>query len=269
MLYYRLSLLDEYVDYFIIAEATKTFTGKDKPSYFLENVSMFEKFADKIIFLQDPDFETDPINAWPNENHQRNYLGLGIEYLKLNPEDYITITDLDEIPNPNLLQKLRSGEIILPHGVGDLHMDFYYYNLTCKIDMLWGGKAKIATYDFYKNRLHCVPESLRNFPENMKNIETTIIYNAGWHLSYFGDEYFIRNKIKHFAHKEYDHDHYTDINKIRYRVQNHLDAFDRHGAKINYIPISENTNLPPKYDQYLTKFLGDNKYCTDRNILLV
>ena len=257
MLYYRLSLLDEYVDYFVIAEATKTHTGKYKPSYFLENVSKFEKFADKIIFLQDPDLETDPLDAWPNEKHQRNYLQHGIQHLNLSPDDYVIISDLDEIPNPTILQKLRSGENDLPHGTGDLQMDFYYYNLTCKIQGAWGGKARIATYEFYKNCANEIPENLRNMPDNLKNIKTTVFQNGGWHLSYFGDANFISNKIQNFAHKEFDNQNFTDLGKIEFRVKNHLDAFDRHGSKMDYIPIHENTNLPPRYAEFLGMFLGD------------
>ena len=45
----RLNLLDPYVDCFILSEATKTFSGLDKPLYYNENKERFEKFNNKII----------------------------------------------------------------------------------------------------------------------------------------------------------------------------------------------------------------------------
>ena len=45
----RLNILDPYVDCFIISEATKTFSGKEKPLYYEENKDRFKKFHHKII----------------------------------------------------------------------------------------------------------------------------------------------------------------------------------------------------------------------------
>ena len=39
-------------------------------------------------------------------------------------------------------------------------------------------------------------------------------YNGGWHLSYFGDSEFISNKLKNFAHQEYNSKEFTDISVI-------------------------------------------------------
>jgi beta-1,4-mannosyl-glycoprotein beta-1,4-N-acetylglucosaminyltransferase len=38
----RLNILDPYVDCFILSEATKTFSGLDKPLYYQENKDRFE-----------------------------------------------------------------------------------------------------------------------------------------------------------------------------------------------------------------------------------
>jgi len=37
---------------------------------------------------------------------------------------------------------------------------------------------------------------------------------GGWHLSYFGDINFIKNKINNFAHQEFNNNNFTDIKKI-------------------------------------------------------
>jgi len=43
MLEYRLETLYNDVDYFVLVEATKTFTNNDKPLYFNENKERFSK----------------------------------------------------------------------------------------------------------------------------------------------------------------------------------------------------------------------------------
>ena len=46
----RLNILGDVVDYFVINEATITFTGKTKPLYYFENKERFKKWEDKIIY---------------------------------------------------------------------------------------------------------------------------------------------------------------------------------------------------------------------------
>ena len=45
----RLNILNNYVDKFVIAEATKDHTGKDKKLNF--NINNFSKFKDKITYI--------------------------------------------------------------------------------------------------------------------------------------------------------------------------------------------------------------------------
>ena len=45
----RLNILDQYVDYFVVSECNKTFSGLDKPFYYNENKERFKKFHHKII----------------------------------------------------------------------------------------------------------------------------------------------------------------------------------------------------------------------------
>jgi hypothetical protein len=47
----RMEILHSSVDYFVIVESTKTFTGKSKPLYFKENEKRFEKFREKIKYF--------------------------------------------------------------------------------------------------------------------------------------------------------------------------------------------------------------------------
>ena len=84
-----------------------------------------------------------------------------------------------------------------------------------------------------------------------------IIKNAGWHLSYFGNEKFIKNKLENFSHQEFNKVEFTDEKLIKERINNGNDLFDRPTSIIT-IPIEDNDNLPPDYNVYLHQFIKLN-----------
>ena len=252
MLTYRLNILNDVVDYFVLVEATHTFVGKEKSLFYKENKHLFEKFNHKIIHIVVDDFPNKYPNIncekneqWINENFQRNCISKGIDKLNLNDNDVITITDLDEIPNPKLFKQIKNNEIIVDINI--IEMDLYYYNLHSKLNQKWYG-SKIICYQKYKELgLSC--EQIRQ----AKNFKT--FTNSGWHLSYFGDEKFIKNKIQNFGHQEYNNNNYTDENKIKERINKGKDLYDRSISIIN-ISIEDNNNLPINYHTYLRKFFN-------------
>ena len=145
MLYYRLSILYDHVDYFIIVEATRTFTGKEKPLYYdlNKNQERFLRFQKKIIHIIDDELEENPKveedelllrtnKYWQNEYHQRNSIDIGIRKLdlsersvdKLQDDDYIMISDVDEIPNINLLMDLLERNANKEHSPSLSSVDF-------------------------------------------------------------------------------------------------------------------------------------------------
>jgi len=48
----RFNILDPYVDYFVLSEASVTHTGQPKPYYYEENKKRFAKWEHKIIHLK-------------------------------------------------------------------------------------------------------------------------------------------------------------------------------------------------------------------------
>jgi beta-1,4-mannosyl-glycoprotein beta-1,4-N-acetylglucosaminyltransferase len=248
LLTYRLNILKDIVDYFIIVESKHTFIGKEKPLIFDENKDVFEKFNEKIIHIivndfpyKYPNINISNSEQWINENFQREQIKRGIDKLQLNNEDVITITDVDEIPDPNTLLKIKNNEI--QSDFSSLNMDLYYYNLNSKLG-IW-DKAKIISFEKYKElALSC--NDIRH--RNCKSID-----NGGWHLSYFGDSNFIKNKIENFSHQEYNNDLYTNIEKIDNRINNYIDLYDR--GNIMKLVKKDNNYLPPEYDKYLNKYI--------------
>jgi beta-1,4-mannosyl-glycoprotein beta-1,4-N-acetylglucosaminyltransferase len=262
LLNYRLNILNDVVDYFVLVESTHTFTGKEKELYFNENKNLFEKFKHKMIhvILDDFPFKYPNINynnneQWENERFQRNCIDRGIQKLSLDDDDIIIISDLDEIPDPSTLQKIKNNEIIIT--INALNMDFYYYNLNSKKQ----GRThivKILLYkyfiDIHKNKLTCNDIRLNNICINQNEY---IIENGGWHFSYFGDAHFIKNKLENFSHQEYNNNEYTNIEKIEKRLSAGVDLFERpyDNENIIRIPIKENPYLPPECETYLQKFI--------------
>lgn len=238
MLKYRLNVMSEHVDYFVLVESTHTFNGLPKSLFFQENRSIFEPFLDRIIHVVVDDLpyrmQVSDGRQWENEQFQRNIgVARGVAQVPgLSDEDFVIHSDLDEIVNPEVLKAVRNGSITHEHNT--LEMDIYYYNLTTRLLIPWSApcllKARIAKR------------------ESMRNQTGNVIPNAGWHLSYFGDSEFIRNKIKHFSHQEYNSEQYTDLQRIQHAIDNGVDLFGRTNIPIQRIPVHENERLPPRLD---------------------
>jgi len=237
MLNYRLNVLAKHVDYFILVESTHTFNGVPKPLFFQENRPRFAPFLDRIIHVVIGDVpcrsKVSDERAWENERYQREVgLARGLAQVPgLTDDDYVISSDLDEIVNPNLLKAIRNGSITHDHIT--LEMDMYYYNMTNLLPTWYAPsliKARIAKHDSCRHKMgHVIP-------------------NAGWHLSYFGDSEFIQNKIVHFAHQEFNSDKYTDLDRIRYAMENGVDLFGRPEVPIQRIQVRDNERLPPRLD---------------------
>jgi len=239
LLEYRLNILNEIVDYFVIIESTHTFIGNPKGSYYSGSTEKFEKFKDKIIHVVVDHFNTTPGNQWGNECTQRNAITKGIQRIPgISPEDVIILTDVDEIPDPRTLLSIKNGEIEVT--INSLEQDLYYYNLRTRTSNKW-NLSKIIKYSELQNK---TPNQIRNLPGG-------IIPRGGWHLSYFGDSSFIANKVKNFSHQEYNNA--TILGSIQEKIDSSSDLFNRGG--FNRVEIINNEYLPIEYLTYLSKYL--------------
>ena len=54
-------------------------------------------------------------------------------------------------------------------------------------------------------------------------IKWNIIEEGGWHFSYLMNPQQIQEKLKSFAHSEFNNSFYTDINRINDAINNKLD----------------------------------------------
>ncbi len=272
LLNYRLSILDEHVDYFILVESTHTFSGHSKKLFYDENKSLFKKFNHKIIHIVVTDFPYKYPNInysmnhqWLNEYHQRNSIKNGIKDLDLSYSaepnsdrsrakagdldltDIILTSDVDEIPDPRVLDLIKQDKLEFnKNTLNRLALDMYYYNLNFRVGngQNWHG-IKLMTYKAYKE-MSLTFQQMRIWEHSHP---VPIIPNGGWHLSYFGDVEFIMTKIKSFSHQEYNNEKYIDKNKLEENIKNGINFIG--GLDLQYIDLENNKNLPPRYKEYL------------------
>ena len=261
----RLNILNDYVDKFVLVEATKTHQGKDKPLHFSDNKNRFQKFLPKIIHIVIDEYpEYEGKSAWVLEHHQRNMILKGLE--NCTPDDVILISDLDEIPRPERIKEYsnQSGIIIF-------RQTMYYYFLNCinatnSDKYRWNGTVMVSYKDIIK------PQELREMSLNMgrifhqkiinrvywrlnklinidsKGIKIRFINNGGWHFSYLGGVDAIIKKLESFAHTEYNSEEFKNPERIKEAINRGEDIFGR-GFSYRFV----------KLDDTFPKFIVDNK----------
>lgn len=242
LLHARMHELYDIVDYFVLVEANKTFTGLDKPLLFDQKKELFAKYLDKIIHIKVEDFP-ETSNPWDRERFQRAAVHRGLAQLSLTDDDIVFLSDSDEIINANIVEQLRANTLKLDHNkIYRLEMALYYYNLE------WCAQRK------WYHPTVCLFSEFKKYP-NADNIRQTpngyIIRNAGWHMSYYGNVDFIKNKLVSYSE--------TQENTERNRDSKHIEDCMKEGRlflsngdalQLTNIPLLTNTNLP-KF--YLTK----------------
>ena len=100
----RLHELSSVVDYFVLVEASSTFTRKPKPLHFSENLERFSEFLPKMRHIEIADFPHDLEPGMPCERFQRNQIGLGL--VDTLPDDLIMVSDVDEIPSASSIASI-------------------------------------------------------------------------------------------------------------------------------------------------------------------
>ena len=214
----RFNILNDFVEKFILVESRFDHQGNSKKLNF--NIQNFKKFKNKIDYLVIDNF---PINlgTWQKENFQRNYIIEGLKYLEDN--DYIIISDVDEIPNLKKLNSLDNYK----YTVFKQKNLFYKLNLINKSLPSWFG-SRICKKKFLISPQWLRDQKVKKFSIlKFYRIKWNIIEEGGWHFSYLMEPQKIQEKLKSFAHSEYNSNFYTDIDRIKNAIENNKDLFNR------------------------------------------
>ena len=245
----RLNVLNDVVDRFVLVEATKAHSGKDKPLYFNDNKERYKAFQHKIIHIIVDDY---PVctSPWAYENHQRNAILRGLT--QAQSDDAIMISDMDEIPRPDLVRNHAQTKTTVLF-IQKLY--YYFMNYLNVSNPDWPLGTKLFPYQYflgddskikapYNEFLlpelnHGVTPTKMRFDENVM-----VIHNAGWHFSYLGGTEAIIKKIQSTAHQEFNSAKNTDPKEILEQIRLGKDIFGR-GDRFFGVPIDE------EYPQYI------------------
>lgn len=219
----RLELLYNEVDYFVISETTRTHSDLPKKMFFEENKHLFEKYMDKIIHIV-TDYPDDilwfkkreedskyniqynkigeiyhgdnegDVRSWPTfcrDYLQREFIKLGL--LDCDDNDIIMVSDLDEIPKPEVVRRIREEQLVNYCVMIDCFN--YYINILSSTNSFGAYAVR------YSETKDVALTHLRN-----KSRFFNRIYKGGWHLSYMGGPERVKTKIESYSHQEYNND---------------------------------------------------------------
>ena len=246
----RLKTLNKYIDKFIIVESKYTHSGDKKKLIF--NINKYSEFKNKIRYIvtedlpegieniNNDDNENQKnikhiMNALRRENYQRNKIMDGLN--ETNPEDWIIISDLDEIPNLHRINfnKINKKIVFFKQRV-------FYYKLNLELKNInWIGSKAVRK----KNLIS--PQWLRNIKDRIyskwrldiifskkKYNNIFYIYDGGWHFSYIKKPEDIEKKLKSYLHhREYDLEP-LGIEKIKNFVNNKSVIYDHRVDQTQY-----------------------------------
>ena len=235
----RLNILNDYVDYFVVSESTKTHQGKSKKINF--DIKNFAKFKNKIKFIvadykEEINFIEHTGGESPIEQHQRNSLIEGIK--DASPEDLIILSDSDEIPDLTKLSQIKKFKKFI---VFSQKMFMYKLNLQNLNESNWMGsritkKKNIKTMQEFRNL------KFKHYPFWRIDKYYQQVIDGGWHFSYLQTPTQILQKVKSFSHGEYNNENMSE-KYIQEKILGNEDVFGR-GFKFKKIPLD---STYPKY----------------------
>ena len=232
----RLNTLDSIVDYFIITESNCYWNGDPKPFYLEENKERFSKFWHKILYqklyvgetlpddyvnlkLEDGKTEEEQFvikrvldgDWWPHDHsaYGKDTYEKESTYFSMKdcqPDDMIIISDLDEIPNPEVVTDiLRNGDCNLIYNF-NLRTFNYYMNVEKEVEE---PATIMLSFENFKKYSFCELKIRRR---------GVVVPNSGWHFSYMGGVKAIKNKIETFS------EYYLNTDNIKNNIQNNMDT---------------------------------------------
>ena len=218
----RLHELAGIVDFFVLVEARRTFTNRPKPLFFQNNREQFAQFKDKIIHVIVED-SPDLADPWAVEHFQRNCIARGLA--KCQPGDWILISDVDEIPRASTLKnfirrhslakgfwpdavirplirgfsawKFSRGRVRRNHPyVFKFQQSNHRHFLNCVTvspasEAAWFGTRAVCYRDF-------------STAQEIRHSGHKIVKHGGWHFTSMGGVARIQEKLRSFAHQEYN-----------------------------------------------------------------
>lgn len=216
----RMRILNDHVDQFVVVEFDKTFSGKDKPTYVMQQKEWMKKFESKLKFfyvsestyskykeLAESSPNTKGADHWKREFMQKESIKDCLETLNLKHDDIVYLGDCDEIWDSN-----------------------YEYGWTSE-------KLKLRVYSYYLNNrssetfwgtLVCHWGTLKNNCLNHFRANPSVMSKDywGWHFTSMGGYEEVKRKLS----DSYTRESYwtSDVeNNLKSNIENNRDFLFR------------------------------------------
>jgi beta-1,4-mannosyl-glycoprotein beta-1,4-N-acetylglucosaminyltransferase len=223
----RLNILNDYVDQFILVEATKSHQNNPKPLYFKDNIERFEKFLPKIKHIIVDNFPE--YSYWSHENHQRDIIYQSLKELA-NENDIIFVSDVDEIWNPKELFPLLNNIKLDKIHRWRSRICYFYFNLIAhKEDWV---QPMFLNFSLLRNLIEKdnLKLSYDIFHNQSQRLRSDIFLPTdsycGWHFSFTESPIY---KLQNYLHPEFKHLTEEDINKC---IKNKINPFYQNQMEI-------------------------------------
>ena len=244
MLEIRLSTLFDYVDEFVICEATLDHAGNEKKLNF--DIKKFNKYEKKIKYIVINDlpkivksFKKNWHTAHARDQFQRNALVRGL--IDCDPNDIIMISDLDEIPNPKRISDFKEE---------DKYACFVQGNYLFKLNLLNSSEPKWFGTRICRKKDLKSPQWLREikskkipFYKFYKPKFDKFIMDGGWHFSSVKSVEGIYKKLNSYSEQQFNNKKFKDMEGIKRKIEQKIDLFDR-GYDFKVVKIDQTF---PKY----------------------
>jgi beta-1,4-mannosyl-glycoprotein beta-1,4-N-acetylglucosaminyltransferase len=259
----RLEYLDPYVDIFVIVEACQTFSGKSKPFNFERHKKRYSRYAHKINYFKIEDYHENFesvksfLNAkntpshskilqfllehkhypkseirWVLDAYHRECIHLALD-VSANDDDIVILSDMDEIPSEKLFSDGTLSILGSRPRVCRQHEFRYYLNFYK--DSNWLGTI-FSIYSTIKrrslNELRIDSKAARSF------VHQDAIENGGYHFTSCGNVQAIAEKIKSWAHQEFNNS--AVLRNLDRNIRTGQDIFEREqGTNLTKISIDD------------------------------
>lgn len=251
----RLEYLSGLVDYFVIVEADITFSGIPREFSLVRNLARYRRFQHKILYFPCSidttglDFSR-PVEtydrtapAWFVESTQRNHFLAALALFR--DADKVIISDVDEIPSKAGL-KLALDSLSDEMPMIACRQQMFYYNFDHVQKTPWSGPVLTSVAKVKA----LTPEGVR-----MQRGSLPQVLGGGWHLSNWMSPEEIVDKIRSFAHQEYNTEEYADADRIKEHLRQGRDFLGRVSNEM--IPFDKNT-LPDDFKSVFAKYTPDS-----------
>lgn len=249
MLEIRLSTLFDYVDKFIICEATLDHAGNEKKLNF--DINRFKKYEKKIKYIVIEDlpkivtsFKKNWHTAHARDQFQRNALTRGLT--DCSPDDIIMISDLDEIPNPKKISEFKEENKYACFVQGNF---LFKLNLINTSEPKWYGTRVCRKKDLKSPQwLREIKSKKVPFYKFYKPKFDKFIRDGGWHFSSVKSVEGIYKKLNSYSEQQFNNKKFKNMDGIKKKIEQKIDLFDR-GYNFKVLEI----------DQSFPKYIYENK----------